>query len=1026
MKNGLYVKLITNHPLANISFVLVLLAGLVTYVGLPRAQDPEINFNWVNIITTLPGALAEDIENEITNPLEDALSRVKDIKFISSSSRENISSILVRFEDIPEALFDKRMNDLRREVQNAANTELPADSTEPQIMEITSSNGFPTAMMAVVGQGGGETLRRAAYLLQKEMEEIPGVDRVMAMGLDSPRLMIEFDPLRLSAHGLNPSDLSQSVAGWFRNTLAGRLKAESEEWLVRLEGKTSDPQSLAEIALIGAQGHRTALGDVAHVFLGHDRTAQEVRYQGRNAVLFSITKSASANTLGLVQNLGTFMTQRNSILANQGIELVMLDDQTHPTKNAIGIMETNAFFGLVAVLLMCWFFLGSRLALLVALGIPFSLAATFGILGAIDSTLNLTVLLGVVIALGMVVDDAVVIIEAVYYRMERGQAALDAVLEGVREVAAPVVSSILTTIAAFLPLMLLPGILGKFMFVVPFVVTVALLISLVEAFWILPAHVLAIRPDFQKKRTQTQILRERFTRVMRREYGRLLVKVMRRPVMALLGMLTVVALALGLVASGVIKQQFFASDTLRLCYIHVDLPPGSTLTQTILEAERVAKEVESRIDPEELRSVTAVSGIKFTETEPLYGDHHGQVIVALHPHRPGTPETDALIDGLRAPIMALEGVARLHFLELKGGPPTSRPISVKVQTDDPVVLRAAANALMKTLATMEGVHGITDDAQAGRVELRLRPDREKLARAGIHPGELARQIRLLGEGEAVGNVRILGEKTEVWVRAQPRTLEDISSFLEKTIRLPDGRAVPIESLVQAETHVAQGYIRHYQRIRTITVEADIDTEKTDTLKANTALLAAWEVQRAAFPSVKLDFSGELDDIKESLDAMLSLFLLGLGLIYLILATQFRSYFQPLIILSTIPLAFTGVVLGLLVSGNPLSLYTLYGVIALTGIAVNSAIVLIDAANERRAAGMSVLHAAILAARRRVVPVFITSVTTMGGLFSLAIGLGGKSLIWGPVAASIVWGLGFSTLLTLFAVPVIYRLVMSEK
>jgi multidrug efflux pump subunit AcrB len=238
--------------------------------------------------------------------------------------------------------------------------------------------------------------------------------------------------------------------------------------------------------------------------------------------------------------------------------------------------------------------------------------------------------------------------------------------------------------------------------------------------------------------------------------------------------------------------------------------------------------------------------------------------------------------------------------------------------------------------------------------------------------------------------------------------------------------VQLGELVDAETRISKGYIRHYQFKRAITVEAELDRERIDTLEANNRLKAAWAELQPMHPNVTLDFSGELDDVYESLDAMARLFLLGVGLIYLILATQFRSYFQPLLILVTVPLAFTGVVLGLLVSGNPLSLYTLYGVIALTGIAVNSAIVLIDAANERLAAGMSVQHAAIYAARRRVVPILITSTTTIAGLFSLAVGLGGKSLMWGPVAASIVWGLGFSTLLTLFAVPLLYRMVMKRR
>jgi multidrug efflux pump subunit AcrB len=259
-------------------------------------------------------------------------------------------------------------------------------------------------------------------------------------------------------------------------------------------------------------------------------------------------------------------------------------------------------------------------------------------------------------------------------------------------------------------------------------------------------------------------------------------------------------------------------------------------------------------------------------------------------------------------------------------------------------------------------------------------------------------------------------------------MADVSEILQQPVPLTgvaDGvrRSVQLGALVDREARISKGYIRHYQLTRAITVEAGLDPALTDTLTANNRLKEAWAELQPRFPNVELDFSGELDDIQESIDSMTRLFAFGVGLIYLILATQFRSYFQPLLILVTVPLAFTGVILGLLVSGNPLSLYTLYGVIALAGISVNAAIVLIAAANERRAAGMSVQHAVIYAARRRVVPILITSTTTIGGLFSLAVGLGGKSLMWGPVAASIVWGLGFSTVLTLFAVPLLYRLVM---
>ncbi|QID16830.1 efflux RND transporter permease subunit [Nitrogeniibacter mangrovi] len=1020
----LYQRLIENHPLANIAFVLVLVGGLATYLVMPRAQDPEINFNWVQVSTVLPGASAEDVEQEITAPLEDAIAQVKDIKFVSSSSRENLSSILVRFEELSDQEFDKRVNDLRREVLNKASDELPEEGDDPRVTEITSSNGFPTAMLAVYGPARDERLRRAAFDLKKDLERMSGVDTVIAAGLDDPELHVDFDPAALSARGLSPLTVSDTVSAWFRNTLGGRVRVADREWLVRLQGKTPDPEQLADMAVITPQG-RVALDEVARVERGHERPTQLVSYRGQPAIMLSVNKQSRTNTLALVARLQALVAERNPLLAPQGLQLVMLDDQTGMTRNAIGIMESNALIGLAAVLVMCWLFLGPRMAILVGLGVPFSLAGTFMLVDLIGSTLNLTVLLGVVIALGMLVDDAVVVVEAIYYRLQRGERAMEAVMNGVMEVAAPVTSAVLTTMAAFLPLMLLPGILGKFMFVVPFVVTTALAVSLFEAFWILPTHVMSIRPDMSAA-SAGQRRRIRFTHWVRVRYSRLLIRVMRWPKLTSAVVVLLIVGAAGMVGSGVVKRQFFAFDSMRLFYVNVDMPSGMSLDDSLAEAQKVARVVEAQLPPEVVRSVTAYAGIKFTDTEPLYGDQYAQVLVSLQPRASGGQFTNEIIDELRAPVLARQGIARLSFLEMKGGPPAGKAINVKVKADDYTRLRAAADAVKAEVAKIPGVIDLTDDDVAGRTELRLALNRTKLARAGVQPGVVARLVRLYGEGETIASLRDDGEKVEVIVRARPQTLGQIQDLLQHDVLLDDGRRIQLGALVDATERISKGYIRHYQLRRAITVEADLAPDTTDTVAANTMLRAAWERLRPEYPQVALDFSGELDDIQESLDAMSRLFGLGVGLIYLILAAQFRSYWQPLMILVTVPLAFTGVVLGLFVSNNPMSLYTLYGVIALTGIAVNSAIVLIDAANDRLDKGMSVLHAAVYAARRRVVPILITTLTTIGGLFSLAVGLGGKSLMWGPVAASIVWGLGFSTVLTLFAMPLIYRLVMRPR
>ena len=1018
--------LLRNHPLANITFAVVLLMGAMAYALMPREQDPEINFNWVNITTVLPGASAEDVEKRVTEPLEDAIGVVPDIRFVISNSRENVSSILVRFRDLPERVFDKRVTDLRREIQNKAQSELPEEvRRDPRVLEITTSNGFPTAQVLLMGRDDDEVMRRTAREIRTDLERLPGVDQVFALGLHEPELRVEFDPRRLAARGLNAAQLADAVGGWFRDVFAGKAAAGEAAWLVRMVGQDADPGALAAITVaVPGTRERVPVDAVASASRARATPTQLASSGGRPAILLSVTKKSYTNTLALVETIRGYIEERNPRIAAQGLRLALTDDQTIPTREAISIMESNAALGFFLVLAVCWVFLGTRVAALVAIGIPFSLAAGFAILYALDFTLNISVLLGVVIVLGMLVDDAVVVVEAIYYRVQRGMRALDAALDALREVSAPVTSSVATTLAAFLPLMLLPGIVGKFMFVIPFVVALTLAISLIEAYWMLPTHIAALDLDLSRP-SRLQRQRHRFTHLLRVKYSRALLYVMRRPRRFTALLVLLIGGAVGAAAGGLVRLEFFAFDPVRLFYVNVDMPAGTRLADTLAEVERIEREVRSRLKDGEARALTSLAGVKFTDTEPLYGDQYGQLVVSLEPRAGGSREVQAIVDALRPPVLALPGPATVSFTLLAGGPPQGKAIRVRVRNDDYAELRAASDALLDIVRRVPGTKDVVDDDFAGTPQLVLKLDPAAVRASGLEPGLVGRLVRLHVDGEIVTETRDRGEKVDVRVRAQPRAAPDILRVLDDPVALPSGTATTLASLVDAETARGKGVIRHYNLRRSITIEADIERELTDTVAANQAIREAWEKVKHRYPATSLDFSGELDDIQESLDAMLVLFPLGLGLIYLILAAQFRSYWQPAMVLVAVPLAFTGVVYGLLVSRNPLSLYTLYGVIALTGIAVNSAIVLIDAANRRRRLRMSVLHAAVYAARRRVVPVIITSTTTIAGLFSLAFGLGGHSLIWGPVAASIVWGLGFSTVLTLFVTPVLYWALMPE-
>lgn len=1015
---------LSNTVLANLVFALVLVVGSLSYLDMPRQQDPTINFNWIVIVTALPGASAEDVEMRVTQPLEDALRKLQDVNFVSSTSRVGLSNLLVRFRDVDVRTFDKRVNDLRREIQNKR-PELPKDIVEPMIIEITSSNAYPSATLLLQGQANDEVLRSHAYQLKRELERIKGVDRIDTIGLSEPEIQVRLDFNALANIGISPASVADMIAMQWRDQAAGKLNVANQQWLVRHIGQAPDPQQLAELSLPTAQGN-VLLEEVAQILRARQDVTQLVSFNDQPAVMFAVMKSGHANSLELVKSLETFITRYNQQHDIQGISLHLADDQTQSTRDAINLMQTNALQGLTFVLLVSWLFLGWRIGVLVALAIPFSLTAVFIVLSATGETLNLTVLLGVIIALGMLVDVAVVMVESMHQHMHRGRDAMSAAVEAMREVGWPVVAAVLTTIAAFLPLMLLPGIVGDFMRIVPLVVTIALVISLIQAFWMLPSqsHALHLNVD---TRHFIQPGRERMLMKLRNAYGRWLVKSFRHPWITMLLLIAAFISAISLVASGRITTNFFASDTLEVFYLNIEMPNGTAIEQTLAHTLQVEKLAQNWLKPEEKRALVSYAGQMFTETEPLIGESYGQVFISLAHKNAEQREPDEIIDGLRDYLIQhTPPPAKVSVLKLAGGPPSAKPISVKVRGDDYRLIEAAVADLTTKLQQIPGVKDISNDAALGSPQLITRLNMPAISQAGLDPTTVVRSLRLLTDGEIVAQMNDRGEQVDLRVRGQLPKTQDVQAWLNTQIVSPQGQRIALAELVSAE--ITQGYIslRHHNFSRAITLEADLDKTQIDTLEANRQLQTAWQALSEKHPTISLDFSGELDEIQDSLNAMLLLFVLGVGLMYLILGSQFKSYFQPLIILLTIPMAFTGVAFGLWLSGNPLSLYTLYGVIALSGIAVNAAIVLISAANDRRAEGMAVLHAIVYAARRRLVPILITVFTTMAGLMGLAIGLGGHSLMFGPVATAIVWGIGVSTLLTLFTIPLIYRLTARPK
>jgi multidrug efflux pump subunit AcrB len=1001
------------HQLANLVLVAVLLLGGYAYWAMPRAQYPEVQLNWVAVATVWPGASVQDVERQLTLPLEAAVRRIPGVRYVAATSRDHVATLLIRFEDLAEARYERQLQDLAREIQATASA-FPKDVRPPQFQELTTSSLFHTALVLVSDPGGTTGLCRLAATVQADIEALDGVGRVWAHGQRARELEVRFDPAAVAERGVDLEDLVRTVAGHARDYPAGSLQMGGRQYAARVTGQGASPDGYAGLQVPAGDGATVPLADLAQVGLRPAPARELVAVGGFPAVLLAVTKQENANTFALLHRLNAYIEQKNGQLGQAA--LLLADDQTEATRTAIAAMEYNALLGLVMVLAIAWLFLGRRIAFLVCIGIPFALAAMFLALHLGGQTLNVSVLLGVAIVLGIPLDDAVVVAEAISLRINQGVDRLAAVRQGLREVAAPVTASVLATTAAFAPLMLMPGILGEFMLVVPLTVILTLLASLVASLWILPTHVAHCRFCVLGP-SRSQQLRLALTRRLRRAYGRGLVAAFRHPGRVGGIFLLVFALVASALALGWLKTQWFLSDPLGVFNVNVRLANHAGLPTTLAATRAVEQRILAAARPGEVRSSYAMAGLQFTPREPLTGDHLGQVTLSLRPD--AGRDVQAFVAAARQQVAGVAGVEEVTFQVISADLPTLSGLSVRLSGERQADLLAAAQALRREMAAMAGIRDVSDDAQAGKPQVTLHLNAEAASRAGLDPFRLAGYVRLHHDGVAVAKVADGETEIDVVVRGAAMDQAALQAWLERPLRLPGGRLVKPAELFSVQFDDAAGQLRRVDFRRAVTLQVGLDRERLSAQSAAGQIAAAWQRLGPDYPGVTLAFGGEFEDIKESLTALGRLFALGALLMYLLLAWQFRSASLPLLILATAPMAFAGACLGLLASGLPLSLYTLYGGVALGGVAVNASIMLVAAARDRRRAGFAPLAAAFHAARRRLVPILITSLAIIAGLLSVALGLAGDSVLWGPLAATLVWGLAFATPMTLFATPLLY-------
>ena len=1038
-------KMSVNNPvLANMLMILIIIFGLYAWINLPRELTPEIALQNATVTTLYPGASPEEVEKLVTAPIEDAIEEnVNKINWMLSTSSEGRSIISVDFDEMSNRDFDKEMENLRTTVEGV--NDLPEEILDdPKVMELDISSGFPMLTIVVGGSISEAQMRDIAENLKDEILEIKNIASVQIAGLRERVIWIEVNPDRLKAYNLPITAITMALQAGNLNLPAGTMEIGNTEFMVRTMGEFPNPDYISDtIISVQPSGTPLRLRDIATVSDDYEEARTLSRIEGKSSISLSVQKKREGNTITLVAKLRDLVKKRQADLP-EGAVLTPVNDYSVILKERLGILETNAVFGLILVVLMLFLFIGWRNALFAALGIPVAFMAAFWFMSIAGYTLSGVALFGLILVVGIVVDDAIVVIENTYRHIEAGESPKVAAVRGAEEVGWPVLAASLTTIGAFGPLMFMSGVSGQFMRIVPIMAIIVLVASLFEVFVILPAHV----SEWGKARTRTgrsrlDNLRTRSPRaftlsifftgffawfttifdLIRNRYVRIL-KITIRKRYAFVGSVLFIGLIACVSAFLVLDKELFPGEDFPQFYVKAEMPPSYGIQETtdvIAQLEDAAKTLPSS----EVAAIVSNIGLH-TPTSGLlegitYGTNFGELIIELVPKDKRTQNTDQIIATLRNKTTNISGIEKLNFVKLEGGPPQGQDVEVKVKGTQFGQLVEIADRLKGTLSEIDGVEDIRDDFRVGKSELRIYLKPEKAAQFGMSTFQVAQTVRTAIEGAKATTYREADEAIDVIVKYSEDRLQTIQELNDLLIATPTGLIIPLRDVAVVAEEKGYADIRRFEGERAISVYASVDRTKTTPFEVNQILMNSFADIESLYPGYRLDFRGVFDEIRESFSELWKLFIVGILVIYMILGAQFKSFTQPVIILFAVPFGMIGAMVGLLFSNATLSMVAMFGIVALAGIVVNDSIVLIDFINKYRERGFNRWYAILKGGSVRLRPIVLTSLTTIFGLIPMALGLGGKSPIWQPMANTIIFGLAFATIMTLFVMPSLYAI-----
>ena len=1011
------------QPLVLVCLLLIVVAGLYSYARLPREAAPDIQIPYIFVTTDYEGVAPEDMEKLVTIPLERKLKGLEGVEELTSQSDDGKSTIAIKF--LPSIDIDDALQKVRDKVDQASG-DLPSDLEDDPVVSEMNFSDMPIIQVVLSGPFSLKRLKVFAEELEDRFESIPGVLDARIIGGLEREIHVEFDLDRVGAYRVPFTAMLQSVERGNVNMPGGSMDIGDMRYQVRVPEDFRSPAEIDSIVAFVRDGKPVYLRDVATIRDHYKDPTTMSRLNGENAVTLQVVKRSGENIIKINDRVAAVVEEMREILPPT-LAISLTADMAEDIRSMVSDLENNILTGLILVLGVVLLFIGGRSAVFVSVAIPVSMLITFALLRLLGITLNMVVLFSLILALGMLVDNGIVIVENIYRHMQEGKDRFQAALDGTSEVAWPVITSTLTTVGAFFPMIFWPGIMGGFMSFLPKTVILALAGSLFVALVINP--VLSARyqttavPRFA---SDGNLARSRSKKV----YLWLLNWSLDHRAVVLAVCVCLFfgsALAFGRFGKGV---EFFPETEPKRAYANVKLPVGTNLEATDRHI-RVIEEVCAEY--EDVRYVIggtgAATGGDFGGGGS--GTHLGSVTLDFRPIGERSRHSSEIVAEVRDRLGALITGAELRVEKQDEGPPTGDPVSLEIYGEDMQVLAGIVERVREIMRDIPGIVDMKDNLVTGKPEIQIRVDKEKTALLNLDTYTVAYTVKAAVNGAKVGVFREGKDEYDIVARLPREARESVEALRRITVSGPGGEPVPLTTLASVELASGLGAINHKDQKRVVTVSSDVSGRlANDIIRELDGRLKLMSWPRGYTYS----FAGEQEEQRKAEEFLSEAFVAAIFLIFMVLVAQFNSMVTPLIVLTSVVLSFIGVFAGLLVTGMAFGIImTGVGVISLAGVVVNNAIVLIDYFEQLKARGMATREALIAAGLTRFRPVLLTAVTTILGLLPMALGISfdffRMELItesesaqwWGPMAVAVIFGLLVATLLTLVVVPVLCSL-----